>query len=166
MCLNVPSLEVLKEKSEHEISSILIENNAKHEEELRRLCRALHNLRRYMGMSYKPKTIICLFQNLTLINFTDVLVRGDMEDNEMNLYWDSWDRHHLRSGPSPRPQRTRVTRSSIPSEDSIPYNNNINNNNLINDTMLPASSIISLTSNTPPTTPLLVRQARGNKLLS
>lgn len=49
ICSKANSLEALKEKSEHELGSMLGENNVKHEEELRRLCRALHNLRRYMG---------------------------------------------------------------------------------------------------------------------
>ena len=81
-----------------------------------------------------------------------------MENSEMNLYWDSWDRHHMLSGPSPRPLRSRGARSSVPSEDSIPYNNN---NNLNRDTLAQASSFISLSSNTsPPSTPPLVRQSR------
>lgn len=49
VCSKVNSLESLKEKSEHELRSMLGENNVRHEEEHRRLCRALHNLRRYMG---------------------------------------------------------------------------------------------------------------------
>lgn len=49
ICSKANSLEALKEKSEHELGSMLGENNVKHEEELRRLCRALRNLRRYMG---------------------------------------------------------------------------------------------------------------------
>lgn len=83
-----------------------------------------------------------------------------MESSEMALYWDSWDRHHLRSGPSPRPVRSRITRSSVPSEDSIPYHNN--NNNLNSDTLGQASSVSSLsTTTTPPSTPLLNRQGRS-----
>lgn len=49
VCSKANSLEALKEKSEHELGTMLGENNTRHEEELRRLCRALHNLRRYMG---------------------------------------------------------------------------------------------------------------------
>ena len=79
-----------------------------------------------------------------------------MDNSELKLYWDSWDRHHLRSGPSPRPLRSLGTRSSVPSEDSIPYNNNNNNNNLNSDTLAQASSVISISSNTsPPSTPHL-----------
>ncbi|XP_011500487.1 PREDICTED: kinase suppressor of Ras 2 [Ceratosolen solmsi marchali] len=140
VCSKASSLESLKEKSEHELGSILGESNMRHEEELRRLCRALHNLRRYM----------------------DVLVRGDMENNDMNLYWDSWDRHHVRSGASPRPIRSRITRSSVPSEDSIPYHNN---NNFNSEILAQASSVVSLSSSTsPPSTPLLLKgQALGLK---
>ena len=87
----------------------------------------------------------------------DVLVRGDMDNSDMNLYWDSWDRHHIKSGPSPRPIRSRVTRSSVPSEDSIPYHNN-NNNNFNSYTLAQASSVVSLSSSTsPPSTPLLLK---------
>ncbi|XP_078045030.1 kinase suppressor of ras isoform X2 [Augochlora pura] len=136
VCSKANSLEALKEKSEHELGSMLGENNVRHEEELRRLCRALHNLRRYM----------------------DVLLKGDMDNSDMNLYWDSWDRHHLRTGASPRPARSRATRCSIPSEDSIPYHNN--NNNLNSDILAQASSVTSLSSTSPPSTPLLQRSGR------
>nr|XP_033321769.1 kinase suppressor of Ras 2 isoform X3 [Megalopta genalis] len=135
VCSKANSLEALKEKSEHELGSMLGENNVRHEEELRRLCRALHNLRRYM----------------------DVLLKGDMDNSDMNLYWDSWDRHHLRTGASPRPARSRATRCSIPSED-IPYHNN--NNNLNSDILAQASSVTSLSSTSPPSTPLLQRSGR------
>lgn len=49
ICSKANSLEALQEKSEHELGTMLGETTIKHEEELRRLCRALHNLRRYMG---------------------------------------------------------------------------------------------------------------------
>ncbi|KAI4484473.1 hypothetical protein M0804_007039 [Polistes exclamans] len=139
VCSKANSLEALKEKSEHELDTILGENNVRHKEELRRLCRALHNLRRYM----------------------DALLRGDVENSDMNLYWDSWDRHHLRSGASPRLIRSRITRCSVPSEDSIPYHNN--NNNLTSDMLAQASSITSLSSTSPPSTPLLQRQGHTIK---
>ncbi|KAF7411196.1 hypothetical protein HZH66_000092 [Vespula vulgaris] len=139
VCSKANSLEALKEKSEHELGTMLGENNVKHDEELRRLCRALHNLRRYM----------------------DVLLRGDVDNSDMNLYWDSWDRHHLRTGASPRPIRSRTTRCSVPSEDSIPYHNN--NNNLTSDMLAQASSITSLSSTSPPSTPLLQRQGHAIK---
>lgn len=91
-------------------------------------------------------------------DFLDALIRGDIDNSDMNLYWDSWDRNHLQSGPSPRPIRSRTTRSSVPSEDSIPYHNN-NNNNFNNDRLAQASSVVSLsTSSSPPTTPLLKGQ--------
>ncbi|CAL7947575.1 unnamed protein product [Xylocopa violacea] len=139
ICSKANSLEALKEKSEHELGTMLGEYNVKHEEELRRLCRALHNLRRYM----------------------EVLLKGDIDNSDMNLYWDSWDRHHLRTGASPRPARSRTTRCSVPSEDSIPYHNN--NNNLNSDTLAQASSVTSLSSISPPSTPLLQRTGRGIK---
>lgn len=79
-----------------------------------------------------------------------------MDNSEMNLYWDSWDRHHIKSGPSPRPLRSRASRSSVPSEDSIPYNNN--NNNFNSDMLAQASSVASLSSSTsPPSTPLSLK---------
>ncbi|XP_076290506.1 kinase suppressor of ras isoform X4 [Lasioglossum baleicum] len=139
VCSKANSLEALKEKSEHELGSMLGENNVRHKEELRRLCRALHNLRRYM----------------------DVLLKGDMDNSDMTLYWDSWDNHHLRTGASPRLCRSRAARGSIPSEDSIPYHNN--NNNLNSDILAQASSVTSLSSTSPPSTPLLQRSGRGIK---
>lgn len=74
----------------------------------------------------------------------------------MNLYWDSWDRHHLRS---------RDMRSSVPSEDSILYHNNNNN---FNDILAQPTSILSLslTSSTssPPSTPPSSKQSQGKFL--
>lgn len=93
-----------------------------------------------------------------LYALSDVLIRGDMENSDMNLYWDSWDRHHLRTRASPRPIRSRITRSSVPSEDSIPYHNN---NNLNSNILAQASSVISLMSTSPPCTPLSQRQKYG-----
>lgn len=48
VCKKVSSLEALHDKSEHELKKMLTKKNAK-EEEIRRLSRALHNLRRYTG---------------------------------------------------------------------------------------------------------------------
>jgi kinase suppressor of Ras 2 len=48
VCQKVETLEALQEKSEHELRNILIERNAR-EEEVRRLTRALHNLKKYTG---------------------------------------------------------------------------------------------------------------------
>lgn len=94
-----------------------------------------------------------------IIFYLDVLLKGDIDNSDMNLYWDSWDRHHLRTGTSPRPARSRTTRCSVPSEDSIPYHNN--NNNLNSDVLAQASSVTSLSSTSPPSTPLLQRPGRG-----
>lgn len=104
---------------------MLGDNNLRREEELRRLGRALHNLRRYI----------------------DVLLHGDKDNVEMNLYWDSWDRQHLKSGTSPHPVRSRTTKFPVPSEDTISYNNNTNN-----DTLGQSTSIILLSTNSPPST--------------
>ncbi|XP_014211484.1 kinase suppressor of Ras 2 isoform X2 [Copidosoma floridanum] len=130
VCSKTSTLEALKEKSEHELGSLLGKNSTQHKEELRRLCRALCNLRCYM----------------------DALVRGDI-DSDMNLYWDSWNIPNVKSGPSPRPIRTRVPRSSVPSEDSIPYSNN-KNNNFYTHALGQSSSVVSLSSTSPPVTPL------------
>ncbi|XP_066997857.1 kinase suppressor of Ras 2 [Anabrus simplex] len=130
VCQKVGTLEALQEKSEHEIRIILSERNAR-EEELCRLSRALHNLKKY----------------------TEILLRGEKpsESGELTLYWDSWDRHQVMKGvgsTSPRPPRTRVAHSSVPSEDCFPYNNNNNNNNLGGSisTLATASSTSSISS--------------------
>lgn len=79
--LKVSSLEALQEKSEHELKTLLSERNAR-EEEVRRLVRALHNLRKYI----------------------EILLKGDanLEGNDLKLYWDSWDRHRGNISLSPR----------------------------------------------------------------
>ncbi|CAH0564919.1 unnamed protein product [Brassicogethes aeneus] len=102
ICRKISSVEELQEKSEHDLKTILNQQRAK-PEELSRLCRALHNLKRY----------------------TDVLRKGGNEPTEMNLFWDSWDRSHpLRSGLSPRTGRSRADRASVPGEESLLCNNN------------------------------------------
>ncbi|XP_020279026.1 kinase suppressor of Ras 2 [Pseudomyrmex gracilis] len=136
VCSEVNSLEDLKEKSEYELGCMLGKNNVRYDEELRKLCKALYNLRRYM----------------------DVVMREDVETCNMDLYWDSWDKHHLRTGASPRPVRSRATRCSVPSKDSIPYQNN---NNLNSDILAQPSSVMSPS---PPRTPPLLKQRCEIKL--
>nr|XP_023017146.1 kinase suppressor of Ras 2 isoform X1 [Leptinotarsa decemlineata] len=144
LCQKITSVEELQEKSEHELKSILNENGAK-PEELNRLCRALHNLKRY----------------------TDVLKRGDKDNSDMLLYWDSWDRHHqLKGGLSPRPARSRAARASVPSEDSLILNNN---NNRGGANIPPSSSVSSINSLNaqcvlgPPLTPPGQGKGKGMK---
>lgn len=43
----------------------------------------------------------------------DVFIRENAEMDDMDLYWDSWDKHQLRTGASPRPVRSRATPSSV-----------------------------------------------------
>uniref|UniRef100_A0ABD2XN80 Kinase suppressor of Ras 2 n=1 Tax=Trichogramma kaykai TaxID=54128 RepID=A0ABD2XN80_9HYME len=134
----VTSLNSLKDKSDLELNSMLGIQNIQTEEDLRRLCTALLNLRRYI----------------------DVLYKGEIDNSDMNLYWDSWTQQQIKSNPSPRPIRCRVTRSSVPSEDSIPYNNN---NNFNSDALAQSSSVASLsTSTSPPSTPLNIKN-QGSK---
>ncbi|XP_034241397.1 kinase suppressor of Ras 2 isoform X3 [Thrips palmi] len=108
VCKRIGTLEELQLKSDYELRSILAERPAR-DEDIRRLTRSLHNLRRYIQ---------------------DLKVRGDeANDTEPPLYWDSWDCQSPQRAPSsvstsPRPLRTRMARGSVPSEDSLPYNNN------------------------------------------
>ncbi|CAB3370448.1 Hypothetical predicted protein [Cloeon dipterum] len=103
VCWKVQSLEILRDKSEHEVRLILTEAGLR-EEETRRLARALRNLRKYI----------------------DILAREERKEGvgceplDETLCWDSWDRTH--GGPhdtrtSPRPSRTRHQRRSVPSAD-------------------------------------------------
>lgn len=123
---------------------MLTERNAR-EEDVRRLIRALHNLRKY----------------------TEILLRGDAnnEANDLKLYWDSWDRHRENITYSPRPPRNRATRGSVPSEESLPYNNNnYNNNHVINNVigkMACATSLTSINSSTPTHHPLGTPPVKG-----
>ncbi|KAI8437144.1 hypothetical protein MSG28_010493 [Choristoneura fumiferana] len=86
VCNRVSTLESLRERSDHELRAFLA--NAR-DEEVKRLCRAMHRLRTY----------------------TDALARGEAAA-EMQLYWDSWERH---ARGSPR-GRARHPRGSVPSE--------------------------------------------------
>ncbi|KAJ8923037.1 hypothetical protein NQ315_001585 [Exocentrus adspersus] len=143
LCQKISSVEELQEKSEHELRTILNDKGAR-PEELSRLCRALHNLKRY----------------------TDVLKRGDKDTSDMNLYWDSWDRHHqLKGGLSPRPGRSRAARASVPSEESLL----LNNNNRGGANIPPSSSVSSINSLNaqsvlgPPLTPPGLNRGKGMK---
>ncbi|CAH1981232.1 unnamed protein product [Acanthoscelides obtectus] len=107
LCQKIASVEELQEKSEHELKAILTDKGAR-QEELNKLFRALHNLKRY----------------------TDILKRGDKDAatcTDMHLYWDSWDRHNQLKNAvgevSPRPGRSRAARASVPSEESLLNNN-------------------------------------------
>lgn len=60
LCQKISSVEELQEKSEHELRTILNEKGAR-QEELSRLFRALHNLRRYIGMQHETCLEFVLF---------------------------------------------------------------------------------------------------------
>ncbi|CAH1115941.1 unnamed protein product [Phaedon cochleariae] len=142
LCQLISSVEELQEKSEHELRSILNEKGAR-SEELNRLFRALHNLKRY----------------------TDVLKRGDKDTSDMLLYWDSWDRHHqLKGGPSPRLNRSRAARNSVPSEDGLLLNNNhVTGRGGENDSGLPSPSAGGLDVRCMLGAPPLTPPGRGGK---
>lgn len=80
---SVSTLELLLDKNDTELRLILNNNANVREEEARRLVRAMLNLKRCR-------------ESINL---------GEKEPAD--LYWDSWDRHHhVRSGASPRPNRS------------------------------------------------------------
>ncbi|XP_014246449.1 kinase suppressor of Ras 2 [Cimex lectularius] len=89
ICVRVRSIDVLQEKSEHELKMLLNSDHSSfRQEELRRLNRALHNLKKY----------------------TEILVKGECEACELPLYWDSWDRSAASNVLSPRSQLRSVNR--------------------------------------------------------
>ncbi|CAH1106774.1 unnamed protein product [Psylliodes chrysocephalus] len=122
LCQRISSVEELQEKSDHELKYILSDKGSK-PEEFTKLCRALHNLKKYVGK----------------------LKRGDNDCNDTSdLHWDSWvpDHHHqVKTGLSPRPGRSRAARTSVPSEESLGLINNINRGGAI---IPPSSSVSSI----------------------
>ncbi|XP_049873654.1 kinase suppressor of Ras 2 isoform X2 [Pectinophora gossypiella] len=86
ICSRVPSLEALRERSDYELRALLA---GARDEEQRRLCRAMQRLRAY----------------------AEALARGEAA-SEMQLYWDSWERH---GRGSPR-ARARQPRTSLPTD--------------------------------------------------
>lgn len=81
----ISTLELLLDKNDTELRAILNNNASMREEEMRRLNRAMGNLKRCR----------------------EAISSGDKEPNE--LFWDSWDRHHHihhRAGASPRAHRS------------------------------------------------------------
>ncbi|KAK3911842.1 Kinase suppressor of Ras 2 [Frankliniella fusca] len=106
LCKRISTLEDLQLKSDNELRGMLVERQAR-EEDIRRLIRSLHNLKRYIQ---------------------DLKLRGDeANDTEPPLYWDSWEHQSPQRTPtsvSPRHLRQRAARGSVPSEDYFPHNNN------------------------------------------
>ncbi|XP_073984311.1 kinase suppressor of ras isoform X1 [Rhodnius prolixus] len=133
ICYRVKSIEALQEKSEHELKMLLsCDHSTFKQEELRRLNRALHNLKRY----------------------TEILAKGECDSGEVPLYWDSWDRHRVGNTVSPRSHRSRIARSSVPSEDSL-YMHHL-------QTIGPPLSPPSYSS-TPPSTPPILKTRVGDR---
>ncbi|XP_053694710.1 kinase suppressor of Ras 2 [Sabethes cyaneus] len=80
----VNSLELLLDKNDDELREILANNINARDEELRRLVRAMNNLKRCRGQLHS----------------------GDLKD-PLDLYWDSWDRHPSHHRASPRINRAQ-----------------------------------------------------------
>lgn len=78
----VNTLELLLDKNDVELRVMLNHNVNIREEEVRRLLRAMFNLKRCR----------------------EAITGGSTEPNE--LFWDSWDRHHHTAGASPRAHRS------------------------------------------------------------
>ncbi|ENN76572.1 hypothetical protein YQE_07022, partial [Dendroctonus ponderosae] len=120
-CQRLFQVEELQEKTEHELKIWLADKQTTYEE-FYRLCRALHNLKKY----------------------TDILKRDDQasqETQDCNLSWDSWDVSYLemKQGLSPRALRTRATRASVPSEENL-----YNNNHKLSPLIAPSASVSSI----------------------
>lgn len=112
---------------------------------------------------------------MTMTVFTEVLMRGEKKESEADipLYWDSWDhRQHLNL--SPRVQRSRTSRASVPSEDCLPGSNI--NSHLPGgsvSTLMPSCSVSSINSlvlnshtlntSTPPLTPPVLSRTKWGK---
>ncbi|KAL4713219.1 hypothetical protein ACJJTC_002965 [Scirpophaga incertulas] len=95
VCSRVGSLEELRERSDHELRALL---TGARDEEVRRLCRAMHRLTTY----------------------TEALSRGD-GGAELQLFWDSWERHsHTRSSPRARARPCRGNEPDPASHHSTP----------------------------------------------
>lgn len=87
----VSSLESLLEKNDDELRDTLVNNINARDEELRRLARAVNNLRR------------CRNQ----------LQMGELKEPS-NLFWDSWDRHSIHHRASPRISRSQPRNAAKP----------------------------------------------------
>ncbi|XP_044728562.1 kinase suppressor of Ras 1 [Chrysoperla carnea] len=154
ICERIDSLESLQERSDHDLNNILRDRKAS-PDELRRLHRALYNLKRY----------------------TDILQRGDNnieEPSDLELYWDSWDQHHRHkpmSNSSPHVSRNRAivdqqqNAMTIPSDDvissypsTLSYNN-FNNNHEYHSSDDSFSSFNSCLHSPPVTPPVIVKKA-------
>lgn len=75
-----------------------------------------------------------------------MLKRGEKDQANMHLYWDSWDHQHNNyfnnTEISPRPRRSRTSRASVPSEESL----SLNNGNRGGANIPPSASISSIES--------------------
>lgn len=83
--------------------------------------------------------------------FLDLLARGETDNGDLVLYWDSWDQNHINSSSSSHQAKSsQIPLGSMPNQDNIPYHNNFHN-----------ISTSSLACATPPNTPSL----KGNQTL-
>lgn len=57
ICQRVKTIEALQERSEHDIKTLLASRSTVNQEELRRLMRAMHNLKKYTGKLFLIKTV-------------------------------------------------------------------------------------------------------------
>jgi len=140
----VRSLEDLKDKTECELKRILltasrVAPNVRHED-LRRLCRSLHNLRKY----------------------TDVLVYGSKmygpggDPTKLELYWDSWDMTQSKSEcSSPKhtfslpPRLVHISSDDIQRSAPLPFHRNPQSRAVDSN----SSSLSSGSSSAPPPSP-------------
>lgn len=99
-----------------------------------------------------------------------MLKSGDSDNSDMHLYsWESWDRQHpLKGGLSPRMNRNRATRASVPSEDGL----GVFTNNIRGGAIPPSSSVSSINSLNaqcvlgPPLTPPLQNRGKGTHVIA
>lgn len=107
ICDKVDSIETLLKKSDHDLNQILKSHNA-NPNEIRKLHRALYNLKRYV----------------------DILQRGDNNISDLELYWDSWERHKdLKISSSSSTRNKSLTILDHVGDDDVTTNKNFNNNN-------------------------------------
>ena len=86
--------------------------------------------------------LLLVILNSTFVNFlADLLARGENDNGDIILYWDSWDRKQINSG-------SQMPINSVSSQDNSNY---IPHNNFQNASQ--AKSSTSLASPTPPSTP-------------
>ena len=164
VCLTrLSSLEQILELSEKELKELIQNNPTYREEEVRRLTKAMQNLRKCKEILTKPNEILLGGENGEKNVNQSVVNKETKEQLIEQLFWDSWDRHHRGSvgnigvAASPRSHRNIMKQAKqqqqanrqSPSNDNQSYKSSSNTVNNSGEDNSASAMTLTLTPSPP-----------------